>query len=378
MGYRPLIRHFRPLVGDIVALARRPRSALAAAAIALLSTPTPAISQIVERLASPAASIADAGGGFAAPAAGRQSAAEPTAEEATRMRQLTEIGARYENAEGVDRDLARAHSFYCDAARAGSTDALVRLGWMYANGRGVARDDTVASTLFRRAGAFGSEVGRQLSQMVRSFDERLPECLGGAIARETVQPATVLADEAAANGPTPRVENPARFDTARPSSDRRRIASIVVRMAREFRIDPRLVLAIMQTESNFDPTARSSRNAHGLMQLIPETAERFAVANLLDPVQNIRGGMAYLRWLLAYFRGDVVLTIAAYNAGEGAVDRFRGVPPFAETMAYVQRIRAMYPNDRHSFDPRIAAASPALAPDRRAAASRAAASSTLN
>ena len=77
----------------------------------------------------------------------------------------------------------------------------------------------------------------------------------------------------------------------------------------------------------------------------------------MDPVQNIRGGMAYLRWLLNYYRGDVSLVLAAYNAGEGAVDRYNGVPPYAETLAYVQRIRAAYPFDFHPYDPSATASS---------------------
>ena len=76
------------------------------------------------------------------------------------------------------------------------------------------------------------------------------------------------------------------------------------------------------------------------MQLIPDTAARFKVRNPMDPAQNIRGGMAYLRWLMAYFEGDIALVAAAYNAGEGAVERYRGVPPYAETRAYVRRILA--------------------------------------
>jgi soluble lytic murein transglycosylase-like protein len=125
---------------------------------------------------------------------------------------------------------------------------------------------------------------------------------------------------------------------------------LVTQEARSFLLDPRLVLAVIRAESGFDPLARSAKNAMGLMQLIPETAHRFNVADPLDPLQNVRGGMSYLRWLLAYYRGDVVLVLAAYNAGEGAVDRHRGVPPFAETIGYVQRIRALYPFDRHPFD----------------------------
>jgi soluble lytic murein transglycosylase-like protein len=81
--------------------------------------------------------------------------------------------------------------------------------------------------------------------------------------------------------------------------------------------------------------------------LIPATAERFGVENPYDPVQNLRGGMAYLRWLLAYFQGDVRLTLAGYNAGEGAVVRHGGVPPYAETQAYVDRITRVYGQPVH-------------------------------
>jgi hypothetical protein len=114
------------------------------------------------------------------------------------------------------------------------------------------------------------------------------------------------------------------------------------------------VFALIRAESNFDPLAKSPKNAQGLMQLIPETAERFAVRDVWDPLENIRGGMSYLRWLLSHFKGDVVLALAGYNAGEGAVDRHKGVPPYPETLAYVQRIRALYPMDKHPFDPKAA------------------------
>ena len=78
------------------------------------------------------------------------------------------------------------------------------------------------------------------------------------------------------------------------------------------------------------------------MQLVPETAARFGVERVFDPEENIRGGMSYLRWLKSYFAGDLVLVLAAYNAGEGAVERFGGVPPFPETKAYIEKIRGAY------------------------------------
>jgi soluble lytic murein transglycosylase-like protein len=125
-------------------------------------------------------------------------------------------------------------------------------------------------------------------------------------------------------------------------------------------VQPQLVLAIMEAESNFDVAALSPKNAKGLMQLIPNTMARFGVRSPWDPRQNIRGGMAYLRWLLAYYEGDVTLVAAAYNAGEGTVNRYRGVPPYAETRAYVRQILTLFGDAVHPFDSRITEPSPQL------------------
>jgi soluble lytic murein transglycosylase-like protein len=104
------------------------------------------------------------------------------------------------------------------------------------------------------------------------------------------------------------------------------------------------------------------KNAQGLMQLVPETAARFNVRNPFDARDNVRGGLAYLRFLLAYYEGRVALVAAAYNAGEAAVDRYRGVPPYAETRDYVRRVLRLYRSERHAYDARVAAPSPILAP----------------
>lgn len=265
---------------------------------------------------------------------------------AREARDLVESGIRYEHAEGYVRDYAKAHALYCEAARMNDAEALLRMGWMYANGRGLARDDAIANTLFRRAATLGNDMGARLARLIPGGADTLPDCLRART------PST--ATPAPSAGATPAIDNPAEFRDRPPTIDRRRLAQTVIRMAREYRLDPRLVFAVIRAESNFDPLARSPKNAQGHMQLIPETAERFAVRHVLDPIENLRGGMSYLRWLLSYFRGDVVLALAAYNAGEGAVDRYRGVPPYPETLAYVQRIRALYPRDRHAYDARIA------------------------
>ena len=109
-------------------------------------------------------------------------------------------------------------------------------------------------------------------------------------------------------------------------------------IAREHGVEDSLVHSVILAESNYNPRAVSPKGALGVMQLIPETARRFGVGNAFDPKQNIEGGVRYLKFLLDYYKGNYPKAIAAYNAGEGAVDRYNGIPPYAETRAYVYRV----------------------------------------
>lgn len=109
-----------------------------------------------------------------------------------------------------------------------------------------------------------------------------------------------------------------------------------------YQIPEELVRAVIKVESDYDPRAVSRANARGLMQMIPQTAERMMVTDIFDPRQNIFGGVRYLRVLANMFNGDLTLTIAAYNAGEGAVVRHGGIPPYEETQNYVAKVLAYY------------------------------------
>lgn len=137
--------------------------------------------------------------------------------------------------------------------------------------------------------------------------------------------------------PAPRpagaVDDPARYS---------RFDDTIREAARLYLIPEPLIRAVIKVESNYFPTAVSRVGAQGLMQLMPATARRMAVRDSFDPRQNILGGTRYLRWLANMFNGDIVLTIAGYNAGEGAVVRYNGIPPFAETQGYVQRVLRYY------------------------------------
>jgi len=115
-------------------------------------------------------------------------------------------------------------------------------------------------------------------------------------------------------------------------------AETIRRAAQRHGVDPVLLTAMAAVESGFDPRAVSHKGAEGLLQLMPETARRFGVADSFDPDQNVDGGARYLDWLLTRFSGDEQLALAGYNAGEGAVDRYQGIPPFPETEDYVVRV----------------------------------------
>lgn len=123
---------------------------------------------------------------------------------------------------------------------------------------------------------------------------------------------------------------------------RRRFRPLIEAAATGEGMDPRLLTAIIQVESAFNPGATSRRGAQGLMQLMPATATGYAVRDGYDPAENIRGGARYLRHLLDLFAGNLPLALAAYNAGEAAVQQFGGIPPFAETREYVRRVQARY------------------------------------
>ncbi|OYY73345.1 MAG: hypothetical protein B7Y40_09675 [Gammaproteobacteria bacterium 28-57-27] len=128
------------------------------------------------------------------------------------------------------------------------------------------------------------------------------------------------------------------FKSANWKLNREAYNEAILAMANEKAVDPALVRAVIHAESSFNPTAVSRTGAMGLMQLMPGTAARFGVGNAFDPQENIRGGVTYLRFLLDKFNGDVRLAAAGYNAGEGAVMKYGGVPPYNETTEYVARV----------------------------------------
>jgi soluble lytic murein transglycosylase-like protein len=114
--------------------------------------------------------------------------------------------------------------------------------------------------------------------------------------------------------------------------------AMVDRIAGEQGVESPLVHSVIRAESNYNPGAISPKGAQGIMQLIPATARRFGVSNAFDPQENVQGGVRYLRFLLDYYQGDYASAIAAYNAGEAAVDKYHGIPPFVETQNYVDRV----------------------------------------
>lgn len=151
----------------------------------------------------------------------------------------------------------------------------------------------------------------------------------GRLVRRVAKPSVASAAKS-----SPQIDLPIASEEAP-----RPFANLVDSIAGRHEVDCDLVHSMIRVESNYNPLAVSSKGALGLMQLVPSTARRFGVSDSFDPVENVEGGVRYIKYLLNHYNGDHRLALAAYNAGEGTVERYGGVPPFPETRSYVFRVR---------------------------------------
>jgi len=238
-----------------------------------------------------------------------------------------ELATAYEHGEGIAKDPEKAIQWYCKAAVKGSSDAQTNLAWMFLNARGVEKNEALAVRWFKAAAKSGDQYAQQ---MLSRLDENL----------QTSQTICVVL-------PTPY------WETRKCSKSCREVVKIVNEVAPGYNMEPRLILALIQQESNFKSKALSHKGAMGLMQLIPATAKRFGVKNAWDIKQNISGGTRYLAWLLKEYQGNVAFALAGYNAGENAVKRYNGIPPYKETQKYVKRIMKVYGKTYHPYEKHI-------------------------
>jgi len=228
--------------------------------------------------------------------------------------------AAYKLAGALERtrqDYDRALRLHCEAAARGHPGATFSIALLHLTGRGVPQNDDRAVAWMRLAAMRGHEHARALLRHLPMAPKMETRC-------QREWPGLRSGGEAKALG----------LDG---------VERLVRSLAPAHRLDPELVLAVVAVESSGRPDARSPKNAQGLMQLMPETAADLGVTDALDPVQNLQGGMRHLRRLIDRFAGDLTLALAAYNAGEEAVARHKGVPPYPETQAYVRKLRALYP-----------------------------------
>ncbi|OQW77478.1 MAG: lytic transglycosylase [Proteobacteria bacterium ST_bin11] len=244
-------------------------------------------------------------------------------DEAPRVQAALEQGLAAEKGKGVGRNLWLAIRLYCDAATMGSPEGFMRIGRVLATGHGLARKPEVANAYLALAASLGNEDALKYYDSRHGNAELQGDCDALAGAEDAESEVSAFNMDAY---------------LSKQSFDKQKIVRLIHHWAPKYQVDARFVLAIALAESNMNPTAVSPKNAQGVMQLIPATQERFGVLRPFDPEQNIKGGMAYIRWLERRFAGDWRLVAAAYNAGEGVVDRHAGIPPYAETQQYVRRV----------------------------------------
>lgn len=234
----------------------------------------------------------------------------------------------------------QAAKLYCGGAREGSTEAQYRLAMLFAFGQGVPEDRAIAASLLAIAAQQGHQEAANMLETIQYSSDKLPDCvLANVEPPHAPKPPEIVIPVINTPKDTKSLDNV----LAALPKEKRWLIDMIQKIASWHEVDPRLALSIVNVESHFQHTARSSANAMGLMQLIPETAERFNVQDAFDASQNVKGGVRYLRWLLKRYRGNVELVAAAYNAGEGAVDKYKGIPPYPETQEYVRRVLHYYP-----------------------------------
>jgi soluble lytic murein transglycosylase-like protein len=239
--------------------------------------------------------------------------------EAPRALAALEQGLAAEFGHGLRRNALLAIRLYCDAAVTGSSEGFFRIGRVLAHGPLHLRNPALANAYFAQAAQLGHHAATEHFDPTVSFAPLVDDC-------SKLEPGL-------ATGP---------FDLdgylSALSPARRRVAELIRHHAARYGIEVRIALAIALAESNLNAEAVSPKNAQGVMQLIPDTQARFGVTRPFDAESNIKGGLAYLKWLKARFDGDWSLIAAAYNAGEGAVERHGGIPPYRETEGYVRRV----------------------------------------
>jgi TPR repeat protein len=256
--------------------------------------------------------------GFLALASGLASAVEPEIE-APRATALLEQGQAAEKGIRGFRRPGLALAFYCEAGELGSAEGFFRVGRILRKSASIWNNPSLGNAYLALAAQLGHQGAQELHDpaLANAF---LPEICGDF-------------DNIMASG---------HFDldgyVAALSPTRQKIAALIRRHAPRYAVDSRFGLAVAMAESNLNPLAVSPKNAQGVMQLIPDTQERFGVKKPFDPESSIRGGLTYLKWLSARFGGDLALVAAAYNAGEGTVDKYQGIPPYPETRHYVRRV----------------------------------------